>query len=125
MKRIFTPKAPKPVGAYSQAVKAGEFLFISGQIPIDPERESLIDGGFKEKAERVLENLKAILQAEGLSMEKVVFLTIYLTDISNFPLVNEVCEKYFSKGYPARESVEVSSLPKGVEIEISAIAYAG
>lgn len=125
MKRVFTSGAPRPVGAYSQAVKAGDFLFISGQIPIDPIKGSIVEGEFKEQAERVFKNLAAILKAEGLSLERVVFLTIYLTDISDFPLVNEVCEKYFRGNYPARESVEVSSLPKGVRIEISAVAYAG
>ncbi len=125
MRRVFTSGAPKPIGAYSQAVKAGDFLFISGQIPIDPEQGSVVEGEFKKQAERVFKNLEAILKAEGLSLDKIVFLTIYLTDLSDFPLVNEICEKYFRGSYPARESVEVSSLPRGVRIEISAVAYAG
>ncbi len=124
MIRIFTDKAPRPVGAYSQAVKSGGFIFVSGQIPIDPETGELVKGDFEKRAERCFENLKVILEAGGSSLEKVVFLSVYLVDLANFPTVNEVCKRYFAGNYPARECVGVASLPKGAEVEISAVARA-
>ena len=117
MKYINTDKAPKAIGPYSQAVKAGNLLFISGQIPIDPETNELFNGNIKEKTELVLNNINAILDEAGLKKENVAKITIYLKDISNFNAVNEAYEKF----KPARAVVEVSNLPKNVDIEIEAI----
>ena len=121
MKYINTDKAPKAIGPYSQAVKAGNLLFISGQIPIDPETNELFNGNIKEKTELVLNNINAILNEAGLKKENVAKVTIYLKDISNFNAVNEAYEKFFNGHKPARAVVEVSNLPKNVDIEIEAI----
>ena len=121
MRYINTDKAPKAIGPYSQAVKAGNLLFISGQIPIDPETNELFNGNIKEKTELVLNNINAILNEAGLKKENVAKVTIYLKDISNFNAVNDVYEKFFNGHKPARAVVEVSNLPKNVDIEIEAI----
>ena len=121
MEFINTPKAPKAIGPYSQAVKAGNLLFISGQIPINPETNELFNGNIKEKTELVLNNINAILNEAGYKKENVVKVTIYLKDIKNFNDVNEVYEKFFNGHKPARAVVEVSNLPKSVDIEIEAI----
>ena len=121
MEFINTPKAPKAIGPYSQAVKAGNFLFISGQIPINPETNELFNGNIKEKTKLVLNNINAILNEAGFKKENVAKVTIYLKDISNFNAVNEVYEKFFNGHKPARAVVEVSNLPKNVDIEIEAI----
>jgi 2-iminobutanoate/2-iminopropanoate deaminase len=120
--RIQTDKAPKPVGAYSQAVKAGDFLFISGQIGINPKTGEVIKGDIKKEIHQVLANLQAILEAAGSSPRHIVKMTVYLTDLKWFPQVNQACEEFFGGNYPAREAVQVSSLPKGVNLEISAMA---
>ena len=119
---ITTPDAPKPVGAYSQAVKSGDFLFISGQIPLDPETGEIIRGDFKEQTRRVLKNIMAILDASGMSAENVVKTNVYMTDLANFSIVNEVYAEFFKSDPPARAAVEVSKLPLNVEIEIECIA---
>ena len=119
---ITTPDAPKPVGAYSQAVKSGDFLFISGQIPLDPETGEIIRGDFKEQTRRVLKNIMAILDASGMSAENVVKTNVYMTDLANFSIVNEVYAEFFKLDPPARAAVEVSRLPLNVEIEIECIA---
>ena len=119
---ITTSGAPKPVGAYSQAVKSGNFLFISGQIPLDPETGEIVSGDFKEQARRVLRNIMAILDASGMSAENVVKTNVYMTDLSNFSIVNEVYAEFFKSDPPARAAVEVSRLPLNVEIEIECIA---
>ena len=124
-KVIYTEKAPKPIGPYSQAVDVNGWLFISGQIPIDPATNQVIDGDFKSQVRRVLENIKAIVEAAGGSLENVVKVTVYLRDISKFNEFNEIYAQYFKEAYPARAVIEVSNLPKGVEIEIEAIAYVG
>ncbi len=120
---VYTCKAPKPIGPYSQAIKVDKFLFISGQIPIDPETGKLIEGDFKAKVRRVLENIKAIVEAAGGSLKNIVKVTVYLRDIGKFEEFNSVYSEYFREEPPARAVVEVSNLPKGVDIEIEAIAY--
>ncbi|MDI3472444.1 MAG: 2-iminobutanoate/2-iminopropanoate deaminase [Thermotogaceae bacterium] len=119
---IKTSKAPKAIGPYSQAIKVGEFIFVSGQIPIDPETNELIAGNIKEKTKRVIENIKSILEAAGSSLEKVVKVTIFSKDINKFSEINEVYSEYFYSHKPARSFVEVSNLPRMVDIEIEVIA---
>lgn len=121
-KVIFTEKAPKPIGPYSQAIRAGNFIFLSGQIPIDPANGELVGGDIKEKTRRVLENLKGVLESQGLDMQGVVKVTIFLKDMGNFNSMNEVYATYFPSFPPARSTVEVSRLPKDVDLEIEAIA---
>jgi len=124
-RHVETPDAPRPVGPYSQAVKAGCFLFVAGQIPLDPATGKLVEGSFKDKARRALENVKAIIEAAGLDMSKAVKVTVYLTDIGRFSEFNEVYMEFF-KGpvYPARAVVQVAGLPLGAEVEVEAVAYA-
>jgi len=119
---VFTENAPKPIGPYSQAVRAGRFLFISGQIPADKDG-NLIGGDVRAQTRQVLENLKAILEAAGGSLENVVKVTVYLKDMNDFGAMNEVYSEYFGESKPARAAVEVSRLPKDVRIEMEAIAY--
>lgn len=119
---IFTEKAPAPIGPYSQAVQTGNMLFISGQIPIDPETNQLISGGIKDEAEQVMRNLGVLLLKAGFSFENVVKTTIFLSDMNHFAEVNEVYGSYFKSDYPARETVAVLGLPKNVNVEISLIA---
>jgi 2-iminobutanoate/2-iminopropanoate deaminase len=119
---IYTEKAPAPIGPYSQAVQTGNMLFISGQIPIDPETNQLISGGIKVEAEQVMQNLRALLLKAGFSFENVVKTSIFLSDMNHFAEVNEVYGSYFKSDYPARETVAVLGLPKNVNVEISLIA---
>ncbi len=119
---IFTEKAPAPIGPYSQAVQTGNMLFISGQIPIDPETNELISGTIKDEAEQVMQNLGALLLKAGFSFEHVVKTTIFLSEMNHFGDVNEVYGSYFKSDYPARETVAVLGLPKNVNVEISLIA---
>jgi 2-iminobutanoate/2-iminopropanoate deaminase len=123
-KIIHTEKAPKAVGPYSQAVKITprEMLFCSGQIPIDPATAKIIRGAAAEQALQVMKNVKAVLDAAGFSLEDVVKTTIYLIDLRAFDEVNKVYESFFSGNYPARATVQVAALPKGVDVEIDAIA---
>lgn len=118
---IFTQKAPKAIGPYSQAVKAGGFLFVSGQIPINPETGDLMISSIEEQANQVILNLKSICEAAGSGLEDIVKLTIYLTDLGNFAKVNEAMLEYFLEPYPARATVEISALPLGVNVEMDAI----
>jgi len=119
---VFTEKAPRPIGPYSQAVVAGGFIFGSGQIPIDPATGEIVEGDIEVQTRRVLENIKAILEAAGSSLEKVVFVTVFLSDLSDYPRFNEVYAEYFGESPPARTTVEVSRLPKGVKLEVNFIA---
>jgi 2-iminobutanoate/2-iminopropanoate deaminase len=119
---IYSDKAPEPIGPYSQAIQAGNMVFISGQIAIDRTTGNLITTEIKAETEQVMKNLDVILQAAGLTFGHVVKCNIFLTNMDNFPLVNEVYGKYFTSQPPARETVEVSKLPKGVNVEISCIA---
>ena len=118
---IFTQKAPKAIGPYSQAVKAGGFLFVSGQIPLNPETGDLIISSIEEQANQVILNLKSICEAAGSGLEDIVKLNIYLTDLGNFTKVNEAMLEYFPEPYPARATVEISALPLGVNVEMDAI----
>jgi 2-iminobutanoate/2-iminopropanoate deaminase len=123
MKQIIkTDKAPAPIGPYNQAVRTGECLYISGQIPMDPVTNEIVQGSIKDKAHMVMKNLKAILDEAKLTFEHVVKTTIFLTDMSLFAEVNEVYGSYFKGDYPARETVAVKGLPRGVNVEISMIA---
>lgn len=119
---IYTENAPAPIGPYSQAVQTGNMLFISGQIPIDPETNHLISGSISDEARQVMQNLKALLTTAGFSFENVVKTTIFLSDMNHFADVNEVYGSYFKSDYPARETVAVLGLPKNVNVEISLIA---
>jgi 2-iminobutanoate/2-iminopropanoate deaminase len=126
MKQIITTiKAPAPIGPYSQAVLAGNTLFISGQIAIDPQTSQLKFDSVQVETTQVMENLSAVLQEAGLTFENVVKSTIFLSDMSLFPEVNEIYGAYFTSNYPARETVAVAGLPKGANVEISVIAYKG
>ncbi len=122
-KIIHTAKAPKAIGPYSQAVKVGSWLFISGQIPIDPASGELIKGDIDEQTECVLHNINAILEEAGCSLSDVVKTTIFLKNLKDFEKVNAVYGKYFKEEPPARATVEVSSLPKDAGVEIETIAF--
>ena len=120
---ISTPNAPAAIGPYSQAIRCGDLLFVSGQIPIDPKSSELVKGDIEKQAERVIENLKGILEAAGMGLDDVVKVTLYLRNLGNFEKVNNIYKSYFLNTPPARSTVEVSRLPKDVEIEIDAIAF--
>ncbi len=121
-KIIHTPEAPAALGPYSQAVVAGEWVFASGQIPIDPATGELIEGGITEQTHRVMKNLAAVLHEAGLSLDRVVKTTVYLADMETFAEMNEVYAKHFGDHRPARATVEVAALPKNVGVEIDVIA---
>jgi 2-iminobutanoate/2-iminopropanoate deaminase len=121
-KVIQTDKAPKAIGPYSQAIQAGNFLFLSGQIPLDPKTGELVKGDIQQQTRQVLENIKGVLESQGLGMEDIVKVTIFLKDIGNFNQVNEVYATYFLSSPPARSTVEVTKLPRDADIEIEAIA---
>ena len=117
---IATPSAPSAIGTYSQAVRAGDTVYLSGQIPLDPEKMELVCGT-REQIRQVFRNLRAVAHAAGGDFGDVVKLNIYLTDLADFPLVNEVMAEYFDEPYPARAAVGVASLPKGAGIEIEGV----
>lgn len=121
-KIIFTDDAPEPIGPYSQAVSINGMLFVSGQIPLDPFSGVLINDGIAAETEQVMQNIKAILEAAEMDFGNVVKCSIFLTDMHDFPKVNEVYGNYFKTNPPARETVEVSVLPKNANVEISCIA---
>ena len=118
---VSSPGAPKAVGPYSQAIRAGELLFVAGQIPLDPDGQMVV-GAVDVQAQRVLDNIGAILQTAGLSFSNVVRTTVYLADLNDMPAMNRVYSTYFSEPYPARATVQVARLPRDVRIEIEAIA---
>ena len=118
---IHSDNAPAAVGTYSQAVRSGQFVFLSGQIPLVPGSMEIAAGDFKARARQVFENLKAVAEAAGGSLDDAVKLTIFLTDLDNFADVNEVMAEYCGKPYPARAAVQVAALPKGVDVEADAI----
>ena len=120
---INTTNAPAPIGPYSQAVKAGNFIFLSGQIAIDPTNGELVLTDIKEETIRVMENIKAVLLEAGVNFIHIVKTTIFLNNMQNFGIVNEVYGSYFTGEFPPRETVEVSALPKNVNVEISVTAY--
>lgn len=121
-KIIGTDKAPAAIGPYSQAVKAGGMVFASGQIPLDAATGEMVEGGVAEQTAQVLINLKAVLEAAGSCLEKVVKTTVFISSMEDFPVVNSVYEEFFSENPPARACVEVSALPKGALVEIEAVA---
>jgi 2-iminobutanoate/2-iminopropanoate deaminase len=121
---ISTNEAPGAIGPYSQAVRSGGFLFCSGQIPLDPKSGQIVPGDIASQTRRVLDNIAAVLRAEGLSFDNVVKTTIFLADLGDFQTVNEVYGSYFKQDPPARSTVQVSALPKGAKIEVEAIAIA-
>jgi len=118
---IQSDSAPEAIGTYSQAVKAGDTVFLSGQIPLDPESMELVGGGIENQIKRVFENLKAVCEASGGSLQDIVKLNIFLTDLGNFATVNEVMATYFQTPYPARAAIGVAALPKGAEVEMDGI----
>ncbi len=120
---VETSRAPRAVGPYSQGVRVGDWLFLSGQIPLDPQRGELVDGGIEVQTERVLENLKGVLEAGGMGLEDVVQVTVYMTDLGEFEVMNRVYARYFPHDPPARVTVGVASLPKGARIEMALVAF--
>jgi reactive intermediate/imine deaminase len=119
---IHSPHAPKAIGPYSQAIRSGNTLYLSGQTPLDPASGEMVAGGIEEQATRVFENLKAVLAAAGASFEDVVRVAIYMTDLVNFATVNDVMKRYFHEPYPARSTIGVAALPRGAAVEIDLIA---
>jgi reactive intermediate/imine deaminase len=118
---IFTENAPKAIGPYSQAVKSGGFLFVSGQVALNPSTGDLMNSSIEEQAEQVIKNLSAICEAANTNLSNIVKLTIYITDMSDFSIVNNAMESHFESPYPARATVEVSALPLGVNVEMDAV----
>lgn len=118
---ISTDQAPAAIGSYSQAIKSGELVFISGQIPLEPKSMEIVSDDFAEQTKQVFKNLKAVAQAAKTDLDNALKLTVYMTDLANFAVVNEVMAEFVSQPFPARAAVEVSALPKGAQIEIDAI----
>lgn len=121
-KAIITKKAPAAIGPYSQAIKAGEFIFVSGQIPIDPSTGELVEGSINEQTRQALENIKAILEAADSSLDRVVKATVFIDDMDDFQAVNEIYSQYFVNDFPARVCVQVAKLPLGARVEIEVVA---
>ncbi|HJP85820.1 MAG TPA: RidA family protein [Gemmatimonadaceae bacterium] len=124
-KKISTDKAPSAIGPYSQGVVANGFLYAAGQIPLDPASGKLVEGGIVEQTNRVMQNLQEVLSAAGVGWNDVVKTTVYLSDLSNFPTLNEVYGKWLGDARPARSTVQVSALPRGALVEIDVIATVG
>jgi 2-iminobutanoate/2-iminopropanoate deaminase len=124
MESIQTDRAPQAIGPYSQAIKANGFIFASGQIPLDPSTMRIVEGGVEEQTGRVLDNLKAVLEAAGSSLDRVVKTTAYLADMNEFAAMNEIYAKYFGATKPARATVQVARLPRDVRVEIDVVALA-
>jgi len=124
MESIQTDRAPQAIGPYSQAIKANGFIFASGQIPLDPATMRIVEGGVEEQTERVLDNLKAVLESAGSSLDRVVKTTVYLADMNEFAAMNEIYARYFGSTKPARATVQVARLPRDVKVEIDVVALA-
>jgi|TARA_B110000438_G_scaffold77547_1_gene77754 reactive intermediate/imine deaminase len=118
---VQTSAAPAAIGPYSQAIKNGGVVFLSGQIPLDPETMELVEGGIEEQTQQVFKNLSAVCEAAGGKLQDAVKLTIYITDLANFAMVNEIMAEQFDQPFPARATIQVSALPKAAEVEIDAI----
>ncbi len=118
---INTPNAPQAIGTYSQAVKVDNTVYISGQIPLDPASMEVVEGGIAAEITRVFDNLKAVAEASGGNLADIVKLNIFLVDLGNFPIVNEIMAQYFAEPYPARAAIGVKALPKGVGVEMDAV----
>lgn len=121
---VLTDNAPAPVGPYSQAIRLGDFLFCSGQVAIDPKTNEVFKGSVSEQAQLVMKNIEAVLKTQNMGFSNVVKTTIFLTDMNDFAKVNEVYAKYFTAAPPARSTIAVAGLPKGVNVEIEVIAHA-
>ena len=122
---VTTDRAPGAIGAYSQAVRAGDTVYLSGAIPLDPGTMEVVEGGVRRQIEQVFDNLDAVCQSAGGSFDRVVKLNVYLTDLADFPLVNEVMAERFDEPYPARAAIGVASLPRGVAVEVEGILHLG
>lgn len=122
---ISTTSAPAAIGPYSQAIRAGQFVYVSGQVPVDPVSGEIVPGGIEEQTEQVIANLKAVLYAAGRDLADVVKTTVFLTDMANFAKMNEIYAHHFTSSPPARSTVQVGALPRGAQVEIDAIAMAG
>ena len=122
---IATSDAPQAIGPYSQAVRVGNMIFASGQIPLDPATKEFVPGGIAEQTEQVLRNLKAVFAAAGVGMEQIVKTTVFLADMNDFTAMNEVYGKYFAENPPARATVQAARLPRDAKVEIEAIAVTG
>jgi len=124
MKPISSPDAPAAIGPYSQAVRAGDTVYLSGQIPLDPKTMQIVEG-FENQVKRVFENLRAVCRAAGGDFDRVVRVTIYLTDLGKFSIVNDLMATYFREPFPARVTIGVASLPRGAAVEIDAVMHLG
>ncbi len=122
-KTIETNQAPSAIGPYSQAIRIGDFLYTSGQIALNPDTMEMMNGDIEEETKWVLNNIEAILKADGLNLVNVIKATVYLTDLGEFSIMNQIYEKYFEQSKPARACVQVAELPKGARIEIDVIAH--
>lgn len=122
---IATSQAPQAIGTYSQAVKVGDTVYLSGQIPLNPQTMEMVDGSMEAQIRQVFDNLQAVAHAAGGSLQDIVKLNVFLTDLAHFPLVNEVMAQYFSTPYPARAAIGVASLPKNAAVEMDAILVLG
>jgi len=122
---ISTDAAPGAIGAYSQAVRAGDTVWLSGQIPLDPATMEVVEGGVRAQIERVFDSLQAVIEAAGGTLDQVVKLNVFLTDLADFPQVNEVMAERFDTPYPARAAIGVASLPRGVAVEVEGVLYLG
>ncbi len=125
MKPISTPDAPAAIGTYSQAIRAGDTVYLSGQIPLDPKTMKIVEGDFEAQARRVFDNLRSVCRAAGGDFDRVVRVTVYLTDLANFAKVNEVMSQSFKEPYPARAAIGVASLPRGSMVEVDAVMHLG
>ena len=125
MKPVSTPDAPAAIGTYSQAMRAGDTVYLSGQIPLDPATMQMIEGDFEAEARRVFENIKAVIAAAGGSFAQVAKVTIFITDFANFAKVNEMMAQYFTTPYPARSTVAVAALPRNARVEIECTLHLG
>ena len=125
MKPISTPDAPAAIGTYSQAIRAGDTVYLSGQIPLDPKTMKIVEGDFEAQAKRVFDNLRAVCRAAGGDFDRVVRVTVYLTDLANFAKVNEVMSQNFREPFPARAAIGVASLPRGSLVEVDAVMHLG
>lgn len=120
---IETDQAPAAIGTYSQAVRCGDTVYLSGQIPLDPATQQMVDGGIDVQIRRVLDNLQAVARAAGADLGKVAKLNVFLTDLADFPVVNQIMAEYFQPPYPARAAIGVAALPRGAGVEMDAVLY--
>lgn len=124
MEQIHTDSAPQAIGPYSQAIKANGLVFLSGQIPLDPAKMQIVEGGIQEQTEQVFQNIRAVLEAAGTSLEKVVKTTVFLSDMNDFSAMNEIYAQHFGENRPARSTIQAARLPRDVRVEIEVVALA-